>query len=94
MLQDQYVKQKWNQQVQSEIRSLQDAIDRHSFIQDSARKRKDMSTLSHGKRLMNKWFPKLKKEIEREQKRLVRELPPPLPPISVKVKFNTVRCII
>lgn len=67
---DQYVKQKWNQQVQSEIRSLQDAIDRHSFIQDSARKRKDMSTLSHGKRLMNKWFPKLKKEIEREQKRL------------------------
>eukprot|EP00873_Tetraselmis_striata_P042700 jgi/Tetstr1/462964/TSEL_007912.t1 len=71
---DHQIKAKWNQQVQNEIRSLRDAVSRHDDVQKKATKRKDMTTLSQGKRLMNKWFPKLKSEIEREQMRLVRGL--------------------
>eukprot|EP00873_Tetraselmis_striata_P001229 jgi/Tetstr1/421493/TSEL_012441.t1 len=78
---DHQIKAKWNQQVQNEIRSLRDAVSRHDDVQKKATKRKDMTTLSQGKRLMNKWFPKLKSEIEREQMRLaLKKIPARLKP--------------
>uniref|UniRef100_A0A061RHR9 DNA-directed RNA polymerase, mitochondrial n=1 Tax=Tetraselmis sp. GSL018 TaxID=582737 RepID=A0A061RHR9_9CHLO len=68
---DVYVKSKWHQQVQSEVRTAGEALQRHCLLQESALKRKDAVSIPRGRQMLNSWFPRLKERIEIEKETLM-----------------------
>mmetsp|Transcript_38411 Transcript_38411/g.108557 ORF Transcript_38411/g.108557 Transcript_38411/m.108557 type:complete len:1063 (+) Transcript_38411:418-3606(+) len=65
--QDEYEKRKWNQQLQSEIRSAEEAMRKYKFVKDSAVERGDITSLPNGKRLLSQWYKPLLSAIKLEQ---------------------------